>query len=188
MAKQEEKRPVISKVQREALQILREAGDLTLAFLLSAGSSARLWQSIGGKRKRERIRRSLAALERRGFIDMNKHGNETRVALSRDGKRIALAGNVEKISLPVIKYWDRKWRIILFDIPERLGNARRALSKRLRDMGAWQYQKSVFIYPFPCRDEIDFVTSFFNVREYVQYIEATSIDDAATLQKHFKLT
>jgi len=134
MAKHEEKRPVISKVQREVLQILREAGDLTLAFLLNAGDSARLWQYVGGKRKRERIRRSLAALERRGFIDMNKHGGETRIALSRDGKRIALVGNIEKISLPMVKHWDRKWRIILFDIPERFGTARRALSKRLRDM------------------------------------------------------
>src|SRR3989338_11090084 len=74
---------------------------------LNAGDSARLWQYVGGKRKRERIRRLLAALERRGFIDMNKHGGETRIALSRDGKRIALAGNIEKISLPRVKHWDQ---------------------------------------------------------------------------------
>jgi|SRR3989344_7490059 len=188
MAKQEERRPKVSSVQRAVLEALQEAGNLTLAFLLSAGNSARLWQNVTGKRKREKFLRSINALERRGFVEIRKHGDEIRITLSRDGKRIALAGNIEKISLPTVKHWDRKWRIILFDIPERLGNARRALSKRLRDMGAWQFQKSVFIYPFPCRDEIDFVTSFFEVREYVNYIEATLIDDAENLQKHFKLT
>lgn len=46
-------------------------------------------------------------------------------------------------------------------------------------------QKSVFVFPYPCKDEIDFVGEIFNVRKNIIYIEATYIEGADKIKRHF---
>src|SRR3989344_4076427 len=46
------------------------------------------------------------------------------------------------------KKWDGKWRIIIFDIPQELHRERNILRRRLRSMGFYMLQKSVFIFPY----------------------------------------
>ncbi len=49
------------------------------------------------------------------------------------------------------------------------------------------FQKSVFISPFECKDEVNFVIEFFNLRPYVRFITATEIDNALHLKNQFGL-
>jgi len=53
--------------------------------------------------------------------------------------------------------WDRKWRIVFFDIPEKHRRARDALREKLKEIGFREFQQSVFIQPYPCTDEINFL-------------------------------
>src|SRR3989338_469904 len=91
------------------------------------------------------------------------------------------------IKIPVMKRWDKKWRIILFDIPEKHKKARDALARVLKNIGCRQFQKSVFVHPFECRNEIDFVIESFSMRPYVRFIVADSIDNELHLKKYFDL-
>lgn len=116
----------------------------------------------------------------------NADGSST-VKISEKGKRLALRYQIDEMKIPIMKKWDGKWRIILFDIPERHGRARRALQHLLKTMGFYQFQKSVFIHPFECSDEITFVTNFFGVQPYVRSIVAQSIDNEAIIKKHYDL-
>ena len=50
--------------------------------------------------------------------------------------------------------WDGKWRVILFDIPTDKESQRQAFKKRLKNIGAYMVQKSVFAFPYPCQEEI----------------------------------
>ena len=65
----------------------------------------------------------------------------------------------------------------MFDIPENNRSARRALRIKLDQLGFAKYQKSVFIYPYSCRDEINFILNYFNVKNFVNYIVARKIDN-----------
>jgi DNA-binding transcriptional regulator PaaX len=82
--------------------------------------------------------------------------------------------------------WDKKWRIVLFDIPEEKRKIRDALRKKLKNLGFLEFQKSVFIFPYPCSNEINFVVNFFDIHNYVYYLEAPISSDF-DFREYFKL-
>ena len=84
--------------------------------------------------------------------------------------------------------WDGKWRTVIFDIPEKLKSARNALRDKLKEVGFHELQKSVFVFPYECKDEIDFIIEFFNLRQYVRYGIFDFIDNDLHLRKTFNLT
>lgn len=88
-----------------------------------------------------------------------------------------------KINRPI--KWDGRWRIIIFDIPERKGAARRAIQRKLNEMGFYQLQKSVWVHPFPCEAEIEFLKDFFDLKQFV-YILYSEIMPSGKALYYFK--
>ena len=74
----------------------------------------------------------------------------------------------------------------MFDIPESEKFAREALREKLKNLGFAQFQKSIWIYPYPCENEIDFVTEFFSIAKHVNLI-TVKIDDDRPLRAEFNL-
>ena len=87
-----------------------------------------------------------------------------------------------------MKKLDGKWRIVMFDIPEKYRGARNALRNILRQLGFFEYQKSVFAHPFECQNEVDFVIEFFKLRPWVRLAVADNIDNELHLKTHFNLS
>jgi phenylacetic acid degradation operon negative regulatory protein len=83
--------------------------------------------------------------------------------------------------------WDGKWRFVIFDIPEKLKSGRDALRKKIKKLGFYELQKSVFIFPYKCADEIAFIIEFFGIKKYVRHGTMDSIDDDIYLKKFFGL-
>ena len=75
----------------------------------------------------------------------------------------------------------------MFDIPEEKKQARRAINFALKKLGCVQYQKSVFVTPFPCKKEVDFVGECFGVRDDIRVIVASEVEKADILRKVFKV-
>ena len=93
--------------------------------------------------------------------------------------------NKMKIKIP--NKWDGLWRMVIFDIPEDRRKVRNAINFKLKDLGFVSLQKSVFVYPYECRNGIDFVGEFFYARKYIRYIEVRDIDNDKKLKKKFCL-
>jgi len=133
------------------------------------------------------LSRSIRALYNSKLLrqEDNKDGTTTFI-LSKDGKEIALKYDLEKMIIPKTK-WDRKWRIVMFDIPERLKKIRDTLRYQLRRLGFIELQRSVFVFPFECRDEIEYIIEFYDIRKHVRFIEANHIDNELHLKNKFQL-
>ena len=82
------------------------------------------------------------------------------LVLTENGKEKTLIYNLDSIKLQQQDKWDGLWRIVIFDVPERFKKGRNALSSKLKQLGLYPLQKSVFIYPYECKDEIDFIVEF----------------------------
>ena len=134
------------------------------------------------------LRRTIQSLYKSRLIDAkdNPDGTTT-IVLTQHGKTHALRYEIDTISIPPMNKWDRKWRIVMFDIPEKHKRARDALSQSLKRMGFAQLQKSVFVHPFDCSKEIMFVTEFFNLSRYIRHVLAEHIDIETVLMKKFHL-
>lgn len=110
-----------------------------------------------------------------------------KVVLTENGKKKALLYNIEEMEIKKPDHWDGKWRLVIFDIPEKIRKGRDALRDKLKDLGFKELQKSVFIHPYPCKDEIDFITEVFELRKYVRFAEVTKITNEAQLKLRFGL-
>jgi len=115
----------------------------------------------------------------------NSDGSYT-IILTEKGRLKALTYYFEKMNIEA-KNWDGKWRLVIFDIPEKLKCGRDALRRKIKDLGFYEFQKSVWIYPYKCKDEIDFIIEFFGLRKYVRFGVLESVDNEIHLKKIFHL-
>lgn len=141
-----------------------------------------------GARDRQRIKQSLRALQKNKLVNIyTKNGNEV-VEITNEGQKRVLEYNLDEMKLKVSKKWDGWWRIVMFDVPESKKVARDAMSRKIRELGLYPIQKSVFVSPYLCKNEIDFIGEFFDVREHIIYIMAKEIEGVRKLKEHFKIS
>lgn len=108
-----------------------------------------------------------------------------KIVLTEKGKQKIIAFNADNLTIKKPNLWDRKWRIVIFDIPENEKKARNALRQKLIDMGFYCWQKSVFVHPYNCLEEIEFLIELFQIRPFVRFFEASKIMNESELLLHF---
>lgn len=117
---------------------------------------------------------------------MHKDGSETLV-LTDAGKRRAQRYNFERLTVRKQAVWDGKWRVVLYDIPENLRDLRLELFRKLKHLGFVELQQSVFVHPYECRDEIEYLIEAYDARQHVRRMVVDELDIPEPLMKHFKL-
>ncbi len=122
------------------------------------------------------------------LVSMTESGDGTMTAvLTEKGKKRAITFNFGRMKIKIPAVWDGLWRIVIFDIPDKYKWARLALRDKLLNLGFLQCQKSVYIHPFPCEDEVEFISQFFEVGPYVRYGTLSRITNEAELLLYFNL-
>ena len=143
----------------------------------------RVWYSID----KRQLFQLLDYLKLNGVIKIIKDNNGIeKVNLTNRGQARLLKYNYHNLVIKRAKRWDKKWRIVIFDIPETKRKVRDALRSKLKKFGFLELQKSIFIYPFSCRDEINFVINFWGISDNVYYLESTISGDNK-LRRYFRV-
>ncbi len=137
--------------------------------------------------ERDRVRQSIRGLERHGYLQIYKKNGEEYVKITPLGKEMMMHRSIILMRPKKPEKWDGLWRLVMFDIPENRRKARNALRFALQKMELAQIQKSVFAYPYPCKEEIDFVAGYFKIRKGITYATANNIEGDILLKKRFKL-
>lgn len=168
------------------------AGAAIYFALSSPGGARKLLKAVSRelkeRRNRQRFFWTLAYLRRKRYIDFRESADgTTTIVLTEDGRKRALRYKFDELTLPRTKHWDGKWRIIAFDVPENKRRGRDALRDKMRELGCIQLQKSLWAWPYECRDEIDFIAETFHIAPHVHYIVAASITSEKFLKYKFNL-
>ena len=90
-----------------------------------------------------------------------------------------------KIERPII--WDKLWRMFSFDIPEDKKVIRDGIREHFLKLGFYELHDSVFVYPFDCFKEVEYISELHDVRKHIRFILATHIDNAPHLKKFFRI-
>jgi len=144
---------------------------------------AKEWKRINEKNLRKEVRN----LYRARMIEKKENSDGTiTLVLTDKGKLKALTYKFEEMKIKE-ENWDGKWRMVVFDIPEKLKGGRDALREKLKKIGFYELQKSVLVYPYECKNEIDFLVEFFQIRKYVRFVIVDFIDNELHLKKNFGL-
>lgn len=175
------------KVVEVVLSTLLVVGVLAVAVTMP--NAVQLFKYFGNRTPKEQwhIRRSVSRLENRGFISKSLVRGEEYYVLTSTGKERAMRYKLKTMTIRRQKKWDGLWRVVMFDVPEKRRAARRAIGYAIQKLGCVQYQKSVFITPYPCVDEIDFAGECFDVRKYIRIIIAKDVEGSGNIKKHFKI-
>ncbi len=140
--------------------------------------------SLDEKERKRKIAEALAYLRYRGLVqDDYQHG----LRLTKKAEHRLQQQEVEAICITPAKRWDGVWRIVFFDIPEPMKTKRDQFAARLKHLGFGVLQRSVFICPHPCRDEVVQLARYYAVDQYTTYIETSYIDNDTPLKEHFEL-
>lgn len=171
-----------------------------LLFLLGAFAAgathsshkiSKFWSSLPEEFKkidRKYLSQLIREFYRDRLVDMvDVSDEETRMVLTEKGKLHAVQFKIDEMQIKTPKRWDGQWRLIVFDIPEKMRNARNALRRKLKELGFYELQKSVMIFPFECKDEVDFIVEFFRVRPHVRYGHLSKVTNEAELLERFDL-
>lgn len=172
-----------------------------ILLLLSAGLGLSCSRSIGthykiikstaeewNKINQRSLKQAIASLYKSKLVTWKENTDDTiTLVLTDKGKNKTLTYDLDNLKIEIPKKWDGRWRVVTFDIPETYRKARDVLRVHLKQMGFYEFQKSVFVHPFPCKDVIDFVIEFYNIRRHVRQILAIGLDNELDLKNHFGL-
>lgn len=140
------------------------------------------------KYKKFRLKSTLKRLHKQRMINFSEKSDGTiKLELVEKGNERILQYKFEEMNIPIPEQWDDLWRIVVFDIPDKKKQAREALRVKLKILGFCKFQESIFIHPYDCKNEIDFIKEFYNISPFVKFIIAKDIDDDFKLRKIFLL-
>lgn len=126
-------------------------------------------------------------LRKQRLIEIKKDGSRHKIFLTENGRGIFLRFNYEELKIKNPKIWDRSFRVIVFDIPETKRSARDSLREKMKELGCVKFNDSVWVYPYPCQKEIDFIANYWGIGKYVHFILARDITNRDLLEKTFHL-
>lgn len=128
-------------------------------------------------------------LKRQGYINIEKRNHQIYISLTKEGRKKAGKFQIDCLKINETKKWDRKWRIVIFDISHLKTLQRNAFRSKLREFGFHLLQKSVWAHPFPCKDEITLLRDFFGLsQKEIRLITAENIENDNFLRTIFKLS
>ncbi len=172
------------------LKTIAAAGILTVAAI--APNALQAVDLFYGRSKRKYhmgyyVKKTINKLKDRGFIEFKKNGGKTFVRLTEKGERELLKYRLREAVIEKPKKWDKKWRVIMFDIKEKRKNTREELRKELVNLGFKRLQDSVWIYPYECEEVIIMLKSYLHIGKDILYMIIERLENDKWLKKDFRL-
>ncbi len=137
---------------------------------------------------KRRYYNSFYYLKKAGLIEVEQDGHDIHVHLTKEGEW--RTGKFEFNELEVVKpkKWDRKWRVVIFDIPHEHRLKRDVFRRKLKELGFYSLQKSVWVHPYECSKEIKFLREFLDLSESdIRTVLAERIEGELELKKSYSL-
>lgn len=165
------------------LALLAEAGEVTVKSFF-AHPYSHLFCSHGRKKN---FYVSVSQLKKRGFI--TKRSDTFR--LTRRGEKEAFFAHLDAQTVlykPARQKWDGRWRMIIFDVPEKKRKYRDYLRQMLKTLGFKELQKSAWITPYSIPDFLKELLWEERMKHFTRFITIKEIDYDKDLRKTFGIT
>jgi DNA-binding transcriptional regulator PaaX len=141
------------------------------------------------KYNKQKVARTMQRLQKSELIRLRQRNGKVVVELTRKGRKKFQDIQLENLHITKPPKWDKKWRLVIFDIPDKLfKSGREALRSKLKEWEFYPLQKSVWVCPWPCEKEIEFIAELYEVGPYVNIVIAEKIHNDILARKHFGLS
>lgn len=134
-----------------------------------------------------RLRQRLKELHRQKVIRIYEVENRYVVQITKKGSRKLLRHKLDDLEIPKPALWDGRWRIVAYDIPKEKKSASNAIQQTLKGLGLLRLQKSVYIYPYPCSDVVEFLREIYDIGEHVTFLTVGYLENEEVYKEYFGL-
>ncbi len=187
---------VLKSTSEIILALVLVAGALTLAGALPnifrilrytrprrGGLSHSEWR----KRQTAHVQRSFYYLKAQGYIELIPKGDDYIVKVKQKGRKLKRKMSYEVLRLDLKQRRRGEWWFILADIPSKYRYQADKFRGKLKQLGCYALQRTVWVAPVDPRDEIDFVSAYLRINRFVTVIRANYVDpaDESVLNQHY---
>ena len=165
----------------------------TAGIIATAAVAPNMFQLLGKtgalSRLKDKSKGVLTRLKRKGEIEFIERDGKKYARLTDKGER-SLDLSRKKLNLANAKpkRWDRRYRLVMFDIPEKRKEMRNHLRFEMREIGFLRIQNSVWVYPYDCEEFIALLKADLHVGKDVLYAGGEEIENDARIREHFNLS
>jgi DNA-binding PadR family transcriptional regulator len=131
------------------------------------------------------LKTCLKRLSQQKFIEIGEEENKQIVKITNEGKQKVLRLALNEVSPPTQAIWAKKWRIIVYDIPKNKQNLRNIVRDFSKRMEFYQLQKSVYLTPYPCDEEIEFFRLYYNLEEEIKVLTVSKLENDYLFRNYF---
>lgn len=164
-------------------------GFITVAAV--AGNAVQLLKYTDLVKKRKvktyEINKNIRRLLDRGLICIKEDRNHKFLEVTPKGHHILLKYQLEGLAQKKPQKWDRKYRVVIFDISESRKKSRDELRRIIRGFGFIGLQDSVWVYPYPCEEIIELLKKYLELKSEVVYMTVDTIENDGWLRENFQL-
>lgn len=171
-------------LQKLILETVADVGILSLALV--APNIIKAMRRLGfvpKKRQNEYVTSSASKLVRRGLLFYDGK----RYRMTPKGEDILRQWQFADFKIEKPKSWDKKWRVVIFDIPEKKRRARDQIRTLFKSADFYLLQDSVWVYPYDCEDILTLLKSDLGVGKNVLYLIVDELENDKYLREFFGL-
>ena len=179
-----------TNIQQVLLRTIATAGVLSVAML--APNAFRVLAMFDGGKKRLQNPKYLFGtafekllLKKMIVLEQGKKGK--RVRLTKEGERTLARMLAHNPDVRRHRGWDKRWRMVTYDIRENRRVLRMKLVEYLRAFGFYKLQNSVWIYPYDCEALLILLKADFKLGNEVLYAVVEKIENDGKLKEYFNL-
>ncbi len=164
----------------------------TTGFIAVAAIAPNTFQLLGRSGALARLKYQtkgvLTRLRMKGEIEFEERDGKRCVRLTERGEEM-LALEQQRMGLANAKprKWDHRYRLVMFDVPERRKKIRERLRFEMREIGFLRIQDSAWVYPYDCEEFIALLKADLHIGKDVLYAVVEEIENDGWIRKHFDL-
>ena len=131
------------------------------------------------------LRQTISRLEKQKLVKLSEEAGKQVVKLTKDGKLKILKYAIKELKTERPKTWDRKWRLVIYDIPTKKKQLQNIVRGTLKRLGFLKIQESVYLIPFPCFDEIKFLREYYGLGDNIKILIVTKLEREVSYRTYF---
>lgn len=171
-------------LQRLILETVKTAGLISISVIApNVLKSMKQLGFIQSPRQKEYIASSASRMVKNGLLEFNGRYYE----LTSLGEKLLRRWKLSNYHLEKPRKWDGKWRMVIFDIPEKKRGIRKQVTSIFTQAGLVRLQDSVWVYPYDCEKIIGLMKTELGVGKDILYVIANKIENDKYLKKEFDL-
>lgn len=160
-----------------------------IGVIVVAPNATIAFEQIVGKKKKVKSKKAYGDyLRRSGYFEVEKVGNDRFVVrLSPKGGKAYSGLDFKKCLIKPTK-WDKKWHLLMYDIPDKNRKTRLFISNNLLKAGLKPLQNSVYVYPYDLLKLADGIRQEYpEIASLILSVSVDRIDGEYQLIKAFNL-